>query len=258
MESPDQCYADQNSVSLRARTDKQKSKLYDDTVKLNTYKKKLQTVLGPMVLTHYFLCVPEFHSATLVSYANLRAKAVRDYELPFISTDFEILIKTPGDYPAEYQAALHSGTAKALVPAPQISTAQVEGFPAEEPELQKKLVQKLSVLALSKPGAPVDSLRDEFIKWFLTKEGVMEALKAWPETHEAIERQRQLRQDRLAIDNALSVDTPHERVTQLIHEYEAQLLATVGGVTASDAQRLSFGQVGEWLMRCPLEFQGKS
>ncbi|WP_145724546.1 MULTISPECIES: hypothetical protein [unclassified Nocardioides] len=35
-----QCYADQDSLGLRARTDKQKKKLYDDTVKLKTHADK--------------------------------------------------------------------------------------------------------------------------------------------------------------------------------------------------------------------------
>src|SRR3954453_23378615 len=90
-----QCYADRDSVTLRHRTDKQKSKLYTDTAKLKTYAAKLEEILDGVVLEHYFLMVPEYHAAELVAYAATRSEAVRGYELAFIDERFAIRIKTP-------------------------------------------------------------------------------------------------------------------------------------------------------------------
>lgn len=68
-----QCYADKDSLTLRARTDKQRSKLNKDTLKLKTNKDTLPGLLDGGVIKHYFLIVPQYHSTELVAYANTRA-----------------------------------------------------------------------------------------------------------------------------------------------------------------------------------------
>jgi hypothetical protein len=158
-----QCYADRDSVTLRHRTDKQKSKLYTDTVKLKTYAAKLEEILDGVVLEHYFLMVPEYHAAELVAYAATRSEAVHGYELAFIDERFAIRIKTPQDYPAELRAALQDGAVKAIVPEPQVAAEHVELFAGEKPELVDVLDARLAVLQAASPGADLTVLRDRSI-----------------------------------------------------------------------------------------------
>lgn len=250
-----QCYADRDSVTLRHRTDKQKAKLYTDTAKLRTYAAKLDEILDGVVLEHYFLMVPEYHAAELVAYAATRSEAVRCYGLTFISESFAIRIKTPRDYPAELRAALQDGAVTAIVPEPQIHEEHIELFAGEKPELVDVLDAKLAVLQAASPGADLTVLRDRFIRAFLAKQQVMEALQEWPDTWEAVERRRVLRQEALELESELSPDAPDRRVLGLIKDYESDLVANVAGVRQADAQRLAMGQTGEWLMRCPLRFR---
>lgn len=250
-----QCYADRDSLTLRNRTDKQKKKLYEDTVKLKEYKDKLADVLGDVVLNHYFLCVPEYHAAELVAYAAKRAEAVCGYDLDFIADRFEIRIKTPEDYPTELAAAMRDGAATALVPEPVVEDEHVELFSEEKPELVRVMDEKLAVLAQASPGADVVVLRDRLIRAFLAKEQVMEALREYPETWEGVERRRALRQEDLELESELSPDSPDRRVMQLVQNYRDDLIAHGGGVREADARRLAWGQAGEWLMRCPLRFR---
>jgi len=250
-----QCYADRDSLTLRNRTDKQKSKLYEDTVKLKEYKDKLARVLGDVVLGYYFLCVPEYHAAELVAYAATRAEAVRGYNLDFIASDFEIRIKTPEDYPAELAAAMRDGAAAALVPHPVVEDEHVALFSEDKPELVRVMDEKLAVLAKASPGADVVNLRDRLIRAFLAKEQIMEALREYPETWEGVERRRALRQEDLELESELSPDSPDRRVIELVRDYKDDLITHGGGVREADARRLAWGQTGEWLMRCPLRFR---
>jgi hypothetical protein len=250
-----QCYADRDSLTLRARTDKQKQKLYKDTKKLGAYAAKIEKVLGGLVLDYYFLVVPQFHAVELVAYANERAESVRSLGLPFISATFAILIKTPDDYPAEYNAALKDASAKAAVPAPEVDQAHVALFADTKPELVGVLEAKLAVLKQSSPGVDVVLVRDRLIRAFLAKEQVMDALRRWPDTWEAVERRRELRQETLELESELSPDAPDRRVKAVIDQYKADLVTNVSGVSEADAQRLAYGQVGEWIMRCPLHFR---
>ncbi|GGK80627.1 hypothetical protein Sme01_45000 [Sphaerisporangium melleum] len=250
-----QCYADRDSLTLRHRTDKQKTKLYNDTAKLKTYASRLEGVLDGLILEHYFLMVPEYHAVELVEYANKRAQAVRGYGLSFIGQNFSIKIKTPTDYPAEVRAAQIDASAKAMVPSPKVADEQVSLFSTEKPQLVGVMERKLSVLEEGSPGANIVVVRDRFIRAFLAKEQVMEALREWPDTWEAIELRRQLRQDYLDLESELSAESPDRRMLNLIKEYQADLETNVGGIRQPDAQTLALGQVGEWLMRCPLRFR---
>lgn len=250
-----QCYADQDSVNLRNRTDKQKKKLYRDTEKLKRYEAKLAAALDGLVVRHYVFAVPQYHAAELVTYANERAAVVRGYGLSFVANDFAIRIKSPDEYPAEYQAALTDGAMKALLPDPEITPEQLEAFPADEPLLARNLDGKLEILRQHNPSVGVEALRGTFTRAFLVKEQLLERLREWPETWESVEQQRRLRQETVELDNELSPDAPHVRVPTLLKDYTAQLEDRVPALSPGDAQRLAYGQAGEWLMRCPLRFR---
>lgn len=80
-----QCYADKDSLTLRARTDKQKAKSTRDTNKLKKNRDALIALLDGTVLNHYFLIVPQYHSTEVIEHANKRSELVRSWGLPFIS-----------------------------------------------------------------------------------------------------------------------------------------------------------------------------
>ncbi|UMG93995.1 hypothetical protein [Nocardioides sp. TF02-7] len=138
-----QCYADKDSLTLRARTDKQKAKLTRDTSKLKKNKDALVALLDGTVLDHYFLIVPEYHSTEVIAHANKRAQLVRSWGLPFISDKFAIAPKTPQDYQGQYQAALLDAAAQVLLAEPTVSDAAVDGFGGKEPALATTLLEKV-------------------------------------------------------------------------------------------------------------------
>lgn len=253
-----QCYADKDSLNLRTRTDKQRAKLNRDTLKLRTYRDELLSLFGGAVIKNYFLIVPQYHSTELVAHANRRARVVLSWGLPFISDDFAIAIKTPQDYQGEYQAALNDAEAQVLLPEPLVSDDQVAGFAGHETELTATLTSKLATLKSHHPNADIHMMRNSLTKWFLIKEEMMESLRSLPQTREAVEAQRRLKQESLEFENGFAAELPHNRVIQVVKEYSDQLESRVAGLRSGDAERLSRGQTGEWLMRCPLEFQDKS
>ncbi|NKQ56778.1 hypothetical protein HFP15_28295 [Amycolatopsis sp. K13G38] len=251
-----QAYADRDSANLRHRTDKQKQKLYRDTEKLKKNAVKLESMLDGVVLQSYFLLVPEYHASELIEYAAKRAGIIRGYNLSFISSNFSIRLKTPHDYPAEFQAALQDDTAKVLIHDLEIPNDYISEFEGNKPALAQTLDGKLEQLKEQIMSVNIAPLRNKLIRAFLVKQKIMDSLTSWPATWEAIELQRQLRQEHLELESELDPTPSNQRILGLIKEYEKELLTNVGGIRPGDAQRLAMGQVGEWLMRCPLSFGG--
>lgn len=250
-----QCYADRDSLTLRHRTDKQKQKLTRDTSKLKKNAAQLEAVLGGVVLEGYVFMVPEFHATELVAHAVHRAEVVRGFGLNFIAADFEVSIKVPNDYPAELRAAEIDGAAAAMLPEPSVEDSDVQLFRDRTPDLVSVLNEKLENLRLGSSARL--ELREDLVRSFLIKEELMAGLQEWPETWEAVERRRQLRQEKLRIQNQLDKAEPQERITALIDSYQEDLEGTVAGLPNPDAQRIATGQVGDWLMRCPLSFRAE-
>lgn len=253
-----QCYSDRDSLTLRHRTDKQKAKLLADTSKLKKYASKLEAILDGTNIEHYFLVVPEYHAAELITYANSRAKAVREYNLGFISKTFAIRLKTFDDYPAELAAAIMDGAAQAVVSVPEVGDNHVNLFSEETPELARVLEGKLGILNGDGVNRDIPEFRDRLIRAFLKKDIIMRAMRDWPDTWEAIERQREAREEKLEIENDLVSSAPNQRILDLVREYQEQLETSVAGLRQIDAQRLAYGQIGEWLMRCPLRLRASS
>jgi hypothetical protein len=126
-------------------------------------------------------------------------------------------------------------------------------FTEEKPELVATLESKLALL--SSAGVNVTNLRDAFIRSFLRKEQIMTSFTQWPETWELLESQRQLYQEGLEFDNEIALERPHARLKNLVENYREGLRSSVTGLSRADAQRIAYGQVGEWLMRCPLRLR---
>lgn len=250
-----QCYADRDSPTLRNRTDKQKQKLSRDLRKIKTNSLKIEAVLGGVVLEHYFLIVPSYHSADLVAYAVDQSAIVRGWGMRFVAAGFSVHIKTLQDYPAELAAALRDDAAMARVPHPSVGEEDVSLFPAEQPELVTALDAKLLDLQPDGVASGSVTLRDFFVKAFLAKEHVMSALEEWPQVWDSVERRRQSRQESLELESHLSSEPANSRVLALRADYQADLSTNVGGLSDTDAQIIALGQVAEWLMRCPLRFR---
>ncbi|MGI5215415.1 hypothetical protein [Plantactinospora sp. CA-290183] len=249
-----QCYADRDSLTLRHRTDKQIAKLNRDTLKLQKYEDRLKEILGATRISAYILGVPEYHAAELISHANKRAELVRSWNLPFVDPGFVIGVKTPTDYPAELSAALADRAAEALIPEVSIDDESVDRFHQETPDLIRVIDEKLSVM----DGAVRDvaALRRRFVRSFLRKEVIMQSLKSWPHTWETVERRRIARQEDIEFENDLSCDPAKLRIKDLIRDYREELLKFAGGLRYDDANSIAYGQVGGWLMDCPLELRG--
>jgi hypothetical protein len=249
-----QCYADRDSLTLRHRTDKQKQKLYRDIQKLKSNASDLESTLDGVALANYFLMVPQYDAAELVTYAAELSRKVREWGLPFIAGSFAIRIKTPADYPAELAVSLRDGTVKAIVPLPEVDAQSIAQFPGEKPDLVLVLDGKLEMLGVAGQRVGIATLRDRMIRHYLEGEQVRRSLLDWPGIWEDVERCRILREKKLEWESDLSQDAPAPRVLGLMSDYEHELVSSVAGIRQGDARLLALAQVADWLMRCPLSF----
>lgn len=248
-----QCFADRASQTLRHRTDKQVAKLNADTLKLRKNAAELKQLLGDLVLVNYFLVVPEYHAAELIAHCTKRAEVVRAWALSFISSDFVIRVKTPFDYPDERNAALRDAGATIGVPATAISDEHVRLFTQEQPALVAVIDLKLQALSERHPGSDVAAARDHLIRAFLAKEQILKAMEDWPLTWQSIEQKRRLREHAVELESAISPDDPNRRLLSLVEQYSRDI-AEDPAIRPADREQIAHGQVGDWLMRCPLHF----
>lgn len=247
-----QCFADRGSLNLSEQTRKQRAKMNEDTLKLQKNVEQLQLLFGQLKIKHWFLVVPKYDSAELVVYASQRASVVRSWNLPFIDSSFEIRIKTLADYHQQARQLVRDGLGQVSLTA-EVDDAEIALFPTTKPELARVLEDKLVAVAASPDEVVL--LRDTFIKAYLAKEKVLQALRDWPELLQAVETRRTLQERKLELESSLSPEAPNRRVLDLYRDYQSDLLNEAIGLHETDAERLAYGQIGDWLMRCPLRFR---
>lgn len=242
-----QCFADRDSLTLRHRTTKQKKKVLDDTLKLRKNEAILRLRLDGTRLKRWVLLVPEYHTAELVDHCSRRARTVRGWRLSILTSDFRIVVQEEDDYRSELAALHQLGLARLSIPTVEPDDASVDSLSSERPHLVQVLEEKLAVLPTS-----TSETRDQLIRAYLTKGQVMAGLEEWPETLEAVEEIRRMREKAVSLEGDLD---PYDgrRIAQLARSYADELAEEVPALTKPQALDLSQGTIAEWLMRCPLK-----
>lgn len=87
-----QCYAVQEPCDVADRADKQKAKITTDLKKFCTKKSELSDLFGSVQMTRWVLVVPLHDSSQLNAHATAKTAEVRALRLPYVASNFEVMI----------------------------------------------------------------------------------------------------------------------------------------------------------------------
>ncbi|MFF1739448.1 AbiJ-related protein [Streptomyces mirabilis] len=86
------CHAAQEPVTVRGRYEKQRAKLTTEVAKLVDRQDAFLQLLGNVKIRRYVFMVPFFDSHELVLHASIKAAECRGLNLPYLDSDFQIVI----------------------------------------------------------------------------------------------------------------------------------------------------------------------
>lgn len=247
-----QCYVTE-ATDVGVRYAKQRDKITKDLGKLVAKPDRISALLGDTVIRFWALVVPLYDSRDLIAHARAKEREMRTLGLPFLAEDFKVVVMTDDDFAAERLVLDELGVGSVPSPAPMTEEelrTSVADFKASEPHQVTAMDDKLARAKV----LDVVGVRDRLLRRTVEADNIREHLRVdYPSTSELVLRQlaieeRAIMQERdFNLLHNGSVVTVRERLT-------ARLGENVKSLGQAEADRLAHGQVGRWLLECPLDF----
>ncbi|WP_165191610.1 hypothetical protein [Caulobacter soli] len=247
-----QCYAPEETADVGKAAIAQKSKARRDLNKLQANKDKLGEILTGLKIDRWILLCPFLDNKDVVAAARDRGIEIRDLKLPFLADNFEALVHCQDDFVTEIEMLRQQGAMPMKMPAqdPALDIA-VE----QDGDIGKRITEKLNrgFKATMKPDQ-IRKRRDAFIRAHLYRENALAELKLnhpalWDRSIQVLDAEEQ----RLAAVGAAS-DLPGQQLQESLNRLEAALQKDLPDISGSFATTVAMGTIGDWLIRCPLDF----
>lgn len=248
-----QAYGCEEPISTTERYEKQRSKLSKDIKKFIDNKAILGKIFGGVKISRWVLFVPYYDSKEIVKHAAKKTDEVIAEQLPYVSQSFRVKICSEDDFPVARDQLINASASSVEVEADPATTDQIVDWAKSNSGLALVLDNKLKRL----PTITSDEKRRDFhtkvLKWYLEGESILDALRKFPELYEKVIKTKSHREGLLAIA-AVSGGSSQEILTSSVQELLSSLKNEVKGLHSFSSEKLAYGTVADWLLRCPLDF----
>lgn len=247
-----QCYAPEETADVAKAAIAQKSKARRDLNKLEVNKDKLGKILAGLEIDRWILLCPFLDNKDVVVATRDKGIEIRDMKLPFLAENFEALVHCQDDFVAEIEMLRQQGVMPMKMPAqdPALDITVEQGG-----DIGKRITEKLNrgFQATMKPEQ-IRKRRDAYIRAHLHRENALAELKLnhpalWDRSVQVLDAEEQ----RLAAVGAAS-DLPGQQLQESLNRLEAAFHKDLPDISGSFATTVAMGTIGDWLIRCPLDF----
>lgn len=250
-----QCYGCEPATSAE-KYKKQRDKITDDLRKFVENKDVLTRLFGSTKITRWFLLVPEFDNKDLVIHANKKAAEVIAKGLPYVSTDFQVGIITEDQFADAKRRLLQTVDEGIRITCDDATADAVEQWSDDNDQLVNKLSEKLRKLPTLRTNDQREAFRDRILRWYIEGQELLNQLRNYPDVYESIVRQKRFREKCLETEVLVHSGTANELFDAALSTLREDYTTTVKQLARINVEALAYEAVGDWLLRCPLEFTG--
>ncbi|HEX2059060.1 MAG TPA: hypothetical protein VHI71_11920 [Actinomycetota bacterium] len=250
-----QCYAAEEPLSVSELYAKQRNKMTADLRKLEENGVELLGLLGEKRVRRWIFLVPRFESRELIAHATRKTAELRAKALPHFADDFEILIQTASAFPDAVLRLREAAIADVQVAVPIPETDDIDAFAQQKPFLVATLEEKLRKLPGVDDDMAVAKVRNEMLIFYLRKLSIESSLwNRHPLFKGDVEEAIALAEHRLPLRYGPASGGANSAPATVADDLTNQLLGLLPGYRRSVAEDIAWGTVGDWLMRCPLDW----
>ncbi|NKL02974.1 hypothetical protein GFM02_33270 [Rhizobium leguminosarum bv. viciae] len=250
-----QCYAPEEPGNTAKSSSAMKQKATRDLQKLEKNKAILSEILKELRCNRWILLCPFLDDKAVVSHVRAKGVKARDLALPFLSVDFEALVHCQEDFVKEIAQLRDLPIGPDLIVAAPTDEAvsSREGTP-----LVTTLDQKLRRAFPSFSETRRVTVRKSYIKNHIKRENTLDSLKTdhpvlWERAWQTINAE----ENRLELLGSSGTASPSEYLRESLTRIEQGLAKDLPSVAHATISDLSAGTLSDWLMRCPLDFDGE-
>lgn len=250
-----QCYGCEPATSAE-KYKKQRDKITADLRKFVDNKVILAKLFGSTKITRWYLVVPEFDNKDLVMHANKKAQEVIEKSLSYVALDFKVGIIHEDQFADAKGRLLQTVDEAIRITCDEATTNAVEQWSDDNDLLVKKLSDKLRKLPTLKTNYQREAFRDNILRWYIEGQELLNQLRNYPELYEKIIRHKRHREKCLETVVFIHSGTPNELFDVALSTLRDDYIHAVKQLAKVNVEALAYEAVGDWLLRCPLEFTG--
>lgn len=247
-----QCYAPKEVVDVGKAASGMKKKATSDIQKLRRYEQKILGIVGPLKFDRWILLCPFFEDKDVLRHIQKKISDEKIDQLGFCNTPFVGLGKSIDDFSDEYSQLRAKG--KGLPLKLKLATEKDLSAAPQGNELFDRVLEKLS---RGYPDATKDALAKKAKRWILssiTKQNAAEDLqKDFPDQWETWFTTISMEEQRLALMGDQS-GTANEFLNDELKGLQETLKEALPDLPVTFRTALAQGQLGTWLLDCPLDF----
>lgn len=247
-----QCYAPKEVVDVGKAASGMKKKATSDIQKLRRYEQKILGMVGPLKFDRWILFCPFLDDKDVLRHIQKKISDVNIDHLGYCNTPFIGLGKSIDDFADEYDQLRSKG--KGLPLKLKVATEMdLVGAPHGS-ELFDRVMEKLK---RGYPDATEEALTSKAKRWILssiTKQNATEDLqKDYPDQWDTWFTTISMEEQRLALMGDQS-GTANEFLNSELTGLQEALKEALPDLSPTFRSALAQGQLGTWLLDCPLDF----
>jgi hypothetical protein len=249
-----QCYAPEEVYDIQKAASGMKTKSLRDLKKLEDYKDTIADILQSTKARRWILLCPFLDDKEVVAYVREKGEKIRAAGLPFISDDFEALVHSQSDFEGEIEQL----RLRALGPALKLTQPTDEQITSSsESALGKRLREKLDRAYPGQTRQQMESRANAYIRSLLLRDNALDDLRRdqpilWERSTSCLDAEER----RLAAFGS-NAARPSAQLRESVDRIEKSLKEDLKDLPQAAITSMSTGTVGDWLMRCPLDFPAK-
>jgi hypothetical protein len=245
-----QCYCPAEPLSAQQRYVKHRDKMTEDVGKFIDNCDKLEPMFGSVKVRRWILLVPVVDSREMNIHATRQTARVRSAALAYADMEVFVLVQTLDHYQASFDSVINARLSRLFLPALQSPDYSTVGG---------SLVGVMHTKLAKVPKLAHRERRGRYIRTLLTSHlGGREyrdyIRDHYPELDNELDHLLNDLEDRLDSEFSLSDDPPERMLLRVKTDAEERVRRALPTVRDGDARVIAEGQVADWLMHCPLDF----
>jgi len=250
-----QCYLPEQSSDIDKLYKAQQKKIYNDIEKFTKKNAtELEELFGPLKISRWILATPYNKSAKLSQYCTTKSLQVRKLGLPYVADDFQIVVQTDRDYVQE-TFILRRDSYQLSLELDETTVESAMEFISDNSSFLEKLNLKLP--KIHDTVSRQEQIRNFLIQKFLDYQNLLDTLKKnWVDIYEIVYKCIQQRESNLVgmFMLAPSNAQPSGIMTDQIAALKKCIEEEVPTFKQADLEKITWGVISDWLIRCPLDF----
>lgn len=246
-----QCYSPEEPLQPLKRYQKQRDKTTEDVGKFINNANKLKKLFGEHVrIKRWIILCPLIDTKDLAAHCSSQTARLRTAALEYADPDIHVICQTMEDYEFSYKKVVNSSLAKMHLP------------PLAEPNYSAvgsshvaTMHGKLSKVAILQDEARRNVYVQRLLTDYLNSQGFRAYIKDhFTEIHALLESQMDDLEQRLVMELVLDESKAATQLKKVLEETEKRVRTCAPESSPGESRTLAYGQVADWLMRCPLDF----